>query len=184
MIVGLGTSLGLESHHEMCLAGRDDYSKPRCEGRMRGERVTCRGEIQFVRDKQYTKAKSLYICNWTENAFSPYVFFQKFHKVSRLTVKGGNLSFLMEDFLDSPIEHLTISGQPLDFLQPKAFSQLGNLKVLDLRHNQFHDLDPAIIYTLPESAKIYLSGMNISSSCQNIFYVESSLLSREIIHNK
>ncbi|XP_076167334.1 protein singed wings 2 isoform X3 [Ptiloglossa arizonensis] len=155
----------------------------KCDFKEHDHRLVC---FHGLDDKWITgseNVQTLVLCYWSLETFDPQYTLQTFPSLRKLVISNGNLTKLTSSFpLQTPlIEEVNITGTRLQKLPVEIFVNLTSLKTLDLRNNNFGEID-VTAFNVSSLRRVYLSG-NPLRCTENATWVvdqEKGSLSRKI----
>ncbi|XP_076291418.1 protein singed wings 2 [Lasioglossum baleicum] len=131
--------------------------------------------------------KTLILCHWSLETFDPAVALHGFPSLRNLIITNGSLVTLSSAFPAEIrlVETIKVTGTRLEKLPDHAFSDLENLKRLDLRNNSIQDANVSGL-ELPLLREVYLSGnpLKCAESTKWILDERENSLGRKIVDKK
>ncbi|KAI4500343.1 hypothetical protein M0802_004760 [Mischocyttarus mexicanus] len=115
-----------------------------CHLKENGHRLTCFGGIEDILQTERKTINTLVLCNWPNSTLDPQEVLQGFSSLKKLKIiNNNNLTKLLTPFPEDCqfLEKVNLTHNKLEELSLDLFANLSNLRVIDLRYNNFKDID-------------------------------------------
>ncbi|KAF7379678.1 hypothetical protein HZH68_016626 [Vespula germanica] len=132
---------------------------PECHLKESGHRLICFGGIDDKWKTENEKVHNLVLCNWPNKTFDPQEVLQGFPLLRKFKIVNSNLTRLMTSFPEECqfLEKVNLTHNRLEVLPVGVFANLSNLKIVDLKHNDFKEIDLKL-FNISTLNHVYLFG--------------------------
>nr|XP_033342876.1 protein singed wings 2 [Megalopta genalis] len=173
----------LSANDERCDLPSNATTTEKCEFKEHDGRLVCFHGLDDRWKSGSEDVKTLILCHWSLETFDPASTLHGFPSLKKFIIANGSLSTLSSAFPSTIrlLETIKVTGTKLRKLPVDVFSNLENLKQLDLRNNSIQDANVAGL-ELPSLRHVYLSGnlLNCAESTKWILDQRKDSLGQKI----
>nr|XP_031835327.1 protein singed wings 2 [Nomia melanderi] len=136
-----------------------DGFERKCEFREHDRLLVCFHTVDDKWKSGGENVTTLILCHWSLEKFDPALELHGFPSLRKLVIANGSLLELSSTFPPETrlLETIKVTGTKLQKLPDRVFSNLINLRTLDLRNNNIDDANMTALDS-PSLRHVYLSG--------------------------